>query len=283
MVKPKRSLIICAVLVALLYLISYFQSIEIPNKGEALKDGNVNSAVGITEAENREKDYFYENFENRNVEAENSKVNCSHKNPESQSAEADGAENKKADCSLENQDTEKAVQYLSEVQEERDNIYIADRGGRAYSVNLLAKSGLTQEWIDRLVENTALAGLGQAYIDAEKETGVNALFLLAISIHESDWGASRFAVERNNIFGFQAYTHDPDAAMFFDSKEDCIMIVARYLRDNYLNPEGKYYKGPGVKDVNRCYATDPAWHVAVERYMNMLLERILVESSMKNS
>lgn len=151
---------------------------------------------------------------------------------------------------------------------------IADRGGRGYSINLLSCSKLTKEQINSLTNNTPLFGLGDAYIKAEKETGVNALFLLAMSIHESDWGKSRFAVERNNIFGFQAYAENSDAAKYFNSKRECIMETAQYLKRNYLTPSGKYYKGTSVKDVNFYYATDTYWHEAVERIMNILMRSL---------
>ncbi len=152
---------------------------------------------------------------------------------------------------------------------------LANRGGRHYSVDLVARSGLSEKQIDMIVKNTGLAGLGKAYIDAEAKTGVNALFLLAISIHESDWGHSRIAIKKNNIFGFQAYTHNPSAARTFESKKESIMVVARYLKNHYLDPEGKYYKGLSVEDVNYYYADDPVWHVAVGRYMKVLLEQVL--------
>jgi beta-N-acetylglucosaminidase len=123
--------------------------------------------------------------------------------------------------------------------------------GRGYlGFSLKQPSGLTADIINKVLDGTPLEGLGDAYIKAEKETGVSALFLLGVSVHESKWGNSKFARERNNIFGYKAYDSDPDKTEWFSSKEECILVVAKSLSENYLVADGKYYNGTTLQEVN---------------------------------
>lgn len=165
-------------------------------------------------------------------------------------------------------------------QHDRQAVHNLSRTYTFSDFNLLTPSGLSAESLDELTKNTELSGLGTAYMEAERETGINALFLLALSIHESEWGRSRFARERNNIFGFQAFTHNPANAAYFESKEGSIMKVARHLKDNYLSPDGEHFNGYTVRDVNRAYAADPGWSNSITQIMGRLSDRLEEEFSM---
>ena len=143
--------------------------------------------------------------------------------------------------------------------------------GRGYlSFSLKQPSGLTADIINEVLDETPLEGLGDAYIKAEKETGVSALFLLGVSVHESKWGNSKFAKERNNIFGYKAYDSDPDKTEWFSSKEECILVVAKCLGENYLVEDGKYYNGTTLKEVNKRYASDQTWYLKVNNVMEVI-------------
>ena len=55
-----------------------------------------------------------------------------------------------------------------------------------------------------------LIGIGD-YLKAVEEThNVNALFILATAIHESDYGISANAQTKNNIFGIKVFDSSPD-------------------------------------------------------------------------
>ena len=78
--------------------------------------------------------------------------------------------------------------------------------------------------------------------------------LAAICVHESGWGRSKLARERNNLAGLGAYDgREYACGMTFDSRADCIMFLARLLRDR-----------PGtLEQVGAWYAADPEWAAKV--------------------
>lgn len=116
-------------------------------------------------------------------------------------------------------------------------------------------SNVSLEELNNKLKNTEFEGLAYMFIKAEQEFKVNALFLVGLTANESGWGTSRLAQGKNNLTGFQAYNHDPyNSAKHFDSWEDCIMQTAEYIRNNYLNIDGNYYNGLGVRDINIRYA-----------------------------
>jgi beta-N-acetylglucosaminidase len=136
------------------------------------------------------------------------------------------------------------------------------------------KSNLTGEKIDKMLEGTALAGLGFAYSKAEHESGINALVLIGISALESSWGKSKMAQTKNNLFGFQAYDYNTDAARTFETKEEGISVVAAHLNTKYLTPGGPYHNGYTLKDINVRYASDKLWNVKITGIMNRLTGKL---------
>lgn len=95
--------------------------------------------------------------------------------------------------------------------------------------------------------------MGPALIEAERQYGVNAAFLACLAVHESNWGSSAIARRTNNVFGWQAYNSNPDAARQFGTMTDGIMYVARRLSSQYLNPTGEYYHGTSISGINYRY------------------------------
>lgn len=140
-------------------------------------------------------------------------------------------------------------------------------------VDVRKSSGVTAQFIDEKLKDTQMAGLGNAFIRAEKEHGVNAMFLTGLAIHESAYGNSRIAQDKKNLFGFQAYDASPYAsARTFSSYEDSIDVVAAYLSRAYLTPGGAHYNGFGIDDIGKKYATDPNWPNAIKAHMTRLME-----------
>jgi beta-N-acetylglucosaminidase len=126
--------------------------------------------------------------------------------------------------------------------------------------DLTLPSGQNEHAIDNFLAGTALAGLGGTYMQAERTFGVSAIFLVALSIHESNWGRSNIARDKHNLFGWRAYDIDPRGnAMPFTSFAECILVVAKSVRENYLTPGGRWYLGPTLKGMAPSYASDRAW------------------------
>jgi hypothetical protein len=135
-------------------------------------------------------------------------------------------------------------------------------------------SGVTTAKLERAFAGTPMAGLGGAFVAAEKRHGINALVLASIGIWESAWGRSRFAQERNNLFGYGAYTHNPDAAIMFESKEAGVEAAAVLLAKHYLTPKGKYYRGGTIRAIGTVYAGDGMkWSIGVSQVLELLMRR----------
>ena len=114
-------------------------------------------------------------------------------------------------------------------------------------------------------KNSKLIGLGKHFKELEKSHRVNAMFILAVAIHESDYGISARALSCNNLFGIAAYDSNLKLCQrSFDTPGDsAVALVDEFMNRNYLNPQGGYPNGavPGNKTVgvNVKYASDPNW------------------------
>lgn len=138
------------------------------------------------------------------------------------------------------------------------------------NMNLLSKSDLRPEDIDRVFSKTPLEGLGKEFVRVEEVYGVNAQYFAAHAILESDWGRSKIAREKNNLFGFGAYDKAPyKHAKRFSSKEEGIDKVACFIKNEYLLPDGKYFNSPTLFGVNKKYATDSLWAQKVANHMKL--------------
>lgn len=114
------------------------------------------------------------------------------------------------------------------------------------------------------------------YVWNKAEVYANSVYLFAHAIHESGWGKSAISRKKNNLFGFGAYDASPmKSAKTFDSPADSVMEVAKYVRANYLEPDGKYHSkkyGATLKGMNQCYATDPLWSRKIAKTMIDFIE-----------
>ena len=86
------------------------------------------------------------------------------------------------------------------------------RPGRVFTTDtdLVSESGLAGWAIDEyLAAHTALPRLGGAFRKAERDYGVNALYLVAHAMLESHFGSSDIARLKHNLFGYKAYDRSP--------------------------------------------------------------------------
>jgi beta-N-acetylglucosaminidase len=144
---------------------------------------------------------------------------------------------------------------------------LPSRGGHQYTATTMpvtTPSGFSAARFERAFAGTALAGIGEALVEAEQATGINALILAAICAHESGWGRSRIAKEKNNLAGLGAYDHSPGSAIRFESREECVMFLAELLRDR---------PGESLEEIGGWYASDPAWARKVAGCMRVIMGR----------
>ena len=126
----------------------------------------------------------------------------------------------------------------------------------------------------------------QVFYNIEKKYNINGILLAAMGIHESSWGTSQIAKEKNNLFGYGSYDNTPYESSFeFNSYEEGIETVAKSLVKYYINPpgtkiydneyaSGSFYNGPTLLGINTRYASDSEWHNKVFNHMEMLYNRL---------
>ncbi len=126
----------------------------------------------------------------------------------------------------------------------------------------------------------------QVFYNMEKKYNINGIFLASMAIHESAWGTSQIAKDKNNLFGYGSYDSTPyESSYEFTDYSEGIETVAKSLVKYYLNPSGTkiydgetaagwYYNGPTLSGVNTRYASDQDWHTKVFNYMQMLYNRL---------
>ncbi len=104
---------------------------------------------------------------------------------------------------------------------------------------------------------------GANFINAQNTYGVNALLIFAMACLESGNGKSRYAVERNNLFGWNAVDSDPDQASYFSSIPQSINEHMGVNLRGYLDIMDVRFFGSHVGNkgsgFNVKYASDPYW------------------------
>lgn len=144
-------------------------------------------------------------------------------------------------------------------------------------------NGLTADnlnnWIRATNPNCPFVGQGSVFMEAQKQSGLDARYILAHAALESAWGKSNIAKKYNNYFGIGAFDNDPDNARNFSNSGLASGIIngAKWIAKNYYNSSYKQttlYKMRNNNGVHQ-YATDPYWHTKIanimkksERYTN---------------
>ena len=160
------------------------------------------------------------------------------------------------------------------------------------NMSLNKASGLSLDQFKKVLsgntsdKNSILANNAEYFYYAEKQYNVNGIFIAAVAIHESNWGTSKIARDKNNLFGYGASDGNPyNNAKTFSTYAEGIDLLARVFVKYYLNPagtsiyggevaSGKYYNGTTLSAVNKRYASDKNWANGVYKWMNYLYNRL---------
>ncbi|SIS42922.1 glucosaminidase domain-containing protein [Salimicrobium flavidum] len=132
---------------------------------------------------------------------------------------------------------------------------------------------MLDEYIASQHPDSPLIGHGDAFVTVAEEQGVNALYLMAHAIHESAWGKSAIARDKNNLFGIDAVDGNAyDGAMVFESFEGSIRYLAeKKLTTEYLVEKGEHFNGYTLGNkstgMNVKYASDPYWGQKIAGHM----------------
>ena len=162
----------------------------------------------------------------------------------------------------------------------------------SFDMDLTNPSGFTLEQFKQVLsgnsqdKNKIFENNAEYFYYAEKQYGVNGIFIAAVGIHESGWGTSYICLNKRNLFGYGAYDSSPyGSAYSYNDYSESIDLIARVFTKYYLNPagtqiydgniaSGAYYNGPTLKGVNTKYATDKNWANAVYSHMKTLYNNL---------
>lgn len=159
----------------------------------------------------------------------------------------------------------------------------------AQEITVLRPSYMSARELDSIVKGTPLYGLGKYFLEAEKQSGIGADILLAIAIHESNYGRNYWSgsvkyngrwYPCNQIFSWGVTDSGVKPWAFYYSKRDCLLgginpITGKYqkgvpelLYELYLSPSGTYYSGETLWAIGQHYASDGSWYRKVESVLN---------------
>ena len=173
----------------------------------------------------------------------------------------------------------------------KPKIFVGNSGKLNFNMALNKPSGLTLEQFTKVLtdskdKNKIFEKNAKYFYYAERQYNINGLFVAAVGIHESAWGTSRIALNKNNLFGYGAYDSNPyNGAYTFDDYAEAIDLVSRVFVKFYLNPKGakiydnqtangRYYSGNTLSAVNKRYATDKNWANGVYSHMQYLYNKL---------
>ena len=124
------------------------------------------------------------------------------------------------------------------------------------------------------INNSLLEYKGATFKEAEEHYHINALYLLAHSALESDWGRSNIAKDKNNFFGITAYDTTPYlSAKTFDDVDKGILGATKWIKENYID-RGRTFLGNKASGMNVEYASDPYWGEKIASIMMNINSRL---------
>lgn len=161
----------------------------------------------------------------------------------------------------------------------------------SFNMALNKPSGLSLEQFKKILndpkdKNKIFTNNAEYFYYIEKQYNINGIFVASIGVHESNWGKSNIALQKNNLFGYSAYDSNPyNGAYKFSNYSESIDLLARVLVKYYLNPKGTaiyggekavgiYYNGANLSGVNQKYATDKNWANSVYKYMQYFYNKL---------
>lgn len=132
-------------------------------------------------------------------------------------------------------------------------------------------AGRLNNWIRATSPGSPFNGQGNVFMEAQKQSGLDARYILAHAALESAWGKSSIAKKYNNYFGIGAFDNDPNNAKNFSNSGLASGIIngAKWIAKNYYNSSYKQttlYKMRNNNGVHQ-YATDPNWHNKIANIM----------------
>ncbi len=161
----------------------------------------------------------------------------------------------------------------------------------SFNMALNKPSGLSSEQFKKILndpkdKNKIFTNNAEYFYYIEKQYNINGVFVASVGIHESAWGTSKIALQKNNLFGYGAYDSNPyNGAYNFSNYSESIDLISRVFVKYYINPKGTsiyggekavgtYYNGSNLSGINKKYASDSNWANAVYSHMQYLYNKL---------
>ena len=146
----------------------------------------------------------------------------------------------------------------------KTNVYADDK------YDMARESGVTAKQLESALYYD-LSDYASIFVLCEEEFGINSVLLSSIAALESGWARSDLAKEKNNLFGWRSSSGEYSK---FESKEQCILNIAKSISENYLDESGPYYSGGTmVENVAEYYSPSDEWVELVKEIADEILER----------
>ena len=148
----------------------------------------------------------------------------------------------------------------------------------SFGMALNKPSGLTLEQFKTILsdskdKNKIFEQNAEYFYYIEKEYNINGVFVAAVGIHESNWGTSKIAQEKYNLFGYGAYDSNPyNGAYTFSDYSECIDEAKRDQRLE-IRPELKEFPN-SLKEYDVIFLGFPNFWGTMPMAMFTLLENI---------
>ena len=147
--------------------------------------------------------------------------------------------------------------------------------------NITEPSGVSYEQLAYALKDTKLSAYIDSFLTVEKNYGINSLAMIGIVANESAWLNSDRTQRQNNVTGYAVYS-DSSKGVSFSSIDESILTTAKLLQTDYINPQGRFYNGLSVSDVNIMYSSDAKWNSTVASVANQLKDKINVVANLIN-
>ncbi len=153
----------------------------------------------------------------------------------------------------------------------------------ASQVTIVCPSYMTYADQTRLEAGTQFVGCDFLYV--ERETGIDALTLYALAVHESGWHGNYWSKTYNNVMSFGISDTNPDRT-HYATKTANVLATARYLKKEYLTAGGRYYHaGQTLWCINYYYCPNTrmsyAWADGVNSVLKELAAKLTIEQRMR--
>ena len=148
--------------------------------------------------------------------------------------------------------------------------------------NITEPSGVSYEQLAYALKDTKLSAYIDSFLTVEKNYGINSLAMIGIVANESAWLNSDRTQRQNNVTGYAVYS-DSSKGVSFSSIDESILTTAKLLQTDYINPQGRFYTGLSISDVNIMYSSDAKWNSTVASVANQLKDKINEVANLINS